>query len=71
MTSYTVLIERGDGAYSAYLPDLPGCVATGTSIDEVDQLIREAVALHVESLRTHGESLPAPTTAAVRTVEVT
>jgi predicted RNase H-like HicB family nuclease len=60
---YVVVIEKAaDGSYSAYLPDLPGCVATGDSVEEVQQLIAEAVNLHIESLREHGERVPPPNT---------
>jgi predicted RNase H-like HicB family nuclease len=69
MSAYAVVIEGADGSYSAYVPDLPGCVATGKSAEEVTALIREAIELHIESLRIHGESVPSPTTA-VRTVDV-
>ena len=59
---YIVVIERAsDGGFSAYLPDLPGCVACGDTVEEATDLIREAVVLHVESLRSHGEAVPAPT----------
>jgi predicted RNase H-like HicB family nuclease len=58
---YVVVIERaGDGSYSAYVPDLPGCVACGDSVAEVQSLITGAVALHIESLREHGETVPQP-----------
>ena len=56
---YVVVIERAaDGSYSAYVPDLPGCVARGDTADEVRRLISEAVTLHIESLRRHGEPVP-------------
>jgi predicted RNase H-like HicB family nuclease len=59
---YVVIIEKaGDGTYSAFLPDLPGCVAAGHTLDEVRTLIREAVTLHIESLREHNEPVPLPT----------
>ena len=59
--NYVVIIEKAqDGSYSAYVPDLPGCVACGDTPDEVRRLIREAVPLHIESLRNHGEPVPAP-----------
>jgi predicted RNase H-like HicB family nuclease len=59
--SYLVVIEQAaDGSWSAYLPDVPGCVACGDSVEEVSAEIRVAVPLHLESLRAHGESLPAP-----------
>jgi predicted RNase H-like HicB family nuclease len=58
---YLVIIEKADdGTFSAYLPDLPGCVATGDSAEEVRKLIDEAVSLHIESLREHGEPVPPP-----------
>jgi predicted RNase H-like HicB family nuclease len=60
---YAVVIERAnDGSYSAYVPDLPGCVACGDTPDEVRESIREAVALHIGSLREHGEPVPPPAT---------
>ena len=59
---YVIVIEKAeDGSYSAYVPDLPGCVACGDTPDETRKLIGEAVALHIESLRTHGEPVPEPT----------
>jgi len=62
---YLVVIERAnDGSYSAYVPDLPGCVSCGDTVDEAKILIQEAVQLHIESLRMHGESIPAPSTIA-------
>ncbi|MCC6340260.1 MAG: type II toxin-antitoxin system HicB family antitoxin [Acidimicrobiia bacterium] len=70
MSRYAVIIEGRDDSFSAYVPDLPGCVATGASVDEVEAAIREAVGLHLESLRAHGEPVPEPVVAAVRTVEV-
>ena len=59
---YVVVIEKAaDGSYSAYVPDLPGCVSCGDTVDEVRALIAEAVELHLESLRSHGEAIPPPT----------
>ena len=61
--NYVVVVEKAaDGSYSAYVPDLPGCVSCGDSIEEVQSLIQEAVAAHVESLRSHREPVPEPTT---------
>jgi len=58
---YVAVIEKAkDGSYSAYVPDLPGCVSCGDSIEEARRLIEEAVPLHIDSLRTHGESVPSP-----------
>jgi predicted RNase H-like HicB family nuclease/predicted RNA binding protein YcfA (HicA-like mRNA interferase family) len=57
---YAIVIEKADGNYSAYVPDLPGCVATGATIAEVEAEIREAMAFHVEGLREDGLPIPAP-----------
>ena len=58
---YLVVIERAeDGSYSAYVPDLPGCVACGDTAEEARALIEEAVGLHIDSLRRHGEPVPPP-----------
>jgi predicted RNase H-like HicB family nuclease len=62
---YAVMIERSpDGSFSAYVPDLPGCVSCGDSLEEVKRNIQEAIRLHIESLRSHHEAVPAPTTTA-------
>jgi predicted RNase H-like HicB family nuclease len=57
---YAIVIETAEGNFSAYVPDLPGCVATGATIDEVNAEIREAIAFHVEGLREDGLPVPAP-----------
>jgi predicted RNase H-like HicB family nuclease len=57
---YVVIIEQGDTSIGAYVPDLPGCVAVGESREEVRELIREAIELHIESLRENGEPIPEP-----------
>ena len=62
---YAVVIEKAaDGSYSAYVPDLPGCVSCGDTREEVKQLIQRAIRLHIESLRRHREPVPEPTTSA-------
>ena len=61
---YTVIFEKGKTGYGAYVPDLPGCVAVGRTLPRVKKLIREAIELHIESLRVHGEAVPEPTTQA-------
>ncbi len=68
MTGYAVIIEGDDTGYSAYTPELPGIGVAGDSIDEVKSLIREAVALHIESLRAQGEPVPAPSTVATTVI---
>lgn len=66
---YAVVIEKAaDGSYSAYVPDLPGCAASGDTEDEVQTSIAEAIDLHLESLRYHRENVPAPTTRVVAVV---
>jgi len=57
---YVVVFEQTPNNWSAYVPDLPGCVAAGDTREETESLIQEAVALHVESLRAYGEPVPAP-----------
>ena len=66
---YVVVYEQTNTGYSAYVPDLPGCVAAGGTRDETDRLIREAIALHVEGLREADELIPQPA-AWAETVEV-
>lgn len=68
--TYTIVVERTGTGYSAYAPDLPGCVAAAATRAEVEALMREAVALHLEALREDGEAMPEPQTYAT-TVEVT
>jgi predicted RNase H-like HicB family nuclease len=70
MSAYAVIIEGEPGSFSAYVPDLPGCVATGRSVEEIEDRIRDAMRMHIDSLRTHGESVPEPSTTAVRLVDV-
>jgi predicted RNase H-like HicB family nuclease len=61
---YAVIFEKGDTSYGAYVPDLPGCVAVGETLEEVKHLIREAIAFHLEGLREEGLPIPEPTTLA-------
>lgn len=66
---YAIVIERAEGNFSAYVPDLPGCVATGSSRAEVASEIRAAIELHLDGLRRDGVSTP-PSTIEVDYVEV-
>jgi len=61
---YTVIYEKSATGYGAYIPDLPGCVATGKTKAQVKKLIREAIELHIDSLKQHGEPIPEPTSVA-------
>jgi predicted RNase H-like HicB family nuclease len=58
---YAVVIEQAEGNYSAYVPDLPGCIATGATVDETARAIREAVEIHLDGLREEGGTIPPPT----------
>lgn len=57
---YAMIIEKGERNYSAYLPDLPGCIATGKTLEEVKQRMREAVELHLRGMREDKEPIPEP-----------
>ena len=57
---YAVVIEKAAKNYSAYVPDLPGCVATGATVEETEQLIREAIEFHLSGLRDDGVPIPQP-----------
>lgn len=59
---YAVVYEQTPNNYSAYVPDLPGCVSTGQTLEEVERNIQEAIAFHIESLREYGEPVPEPRT---------
>jgi predicted RNase H-like HicB family nuclease len=61
---YAVVIEKADGNYSAYVPDLPGCVATGTTVKDVEAEIRAAIRFHIDRLKADGAAVPAPTSIA-------
>lgn len=63
---YTVILEKGSRNWSAYVPDLPGCVAAAKTREETEKLIREAIVLHLELMREDGDPIPAPTTEATR-----
>jgi predicted RNase H-like HicB family nuclease len=57
---YAVVIEKAGNNFSAYVPDLPGCVATGATVSEAEQSIREAISFHLEGMREDGQVLPDP-----------
>lgn len=57
---YMVVIERGQTSWGAHVPDLPGCVAIGETREEVRRLIREAIKLHIDDLKSDGMPVPAP-----------
>jgi predicted RNase H-like HicB family nuclease len=59
---YAIIIEQAEGNYSAYVPDLPGCITTGASLDEIERNIREAIEFHLDGLREDGLPIPIPST---------
>jgi predicted RNase H-like HicB family nuclease len=59
---YAVVYEKGNNGYGAYVPDLPGCVAAGTTLEETTTLIREAIELHLQGMRDDGELIPEAST---------
>jgi predicted RNase H-like HicB family nuclease len=60
--TYAVVIEKSENNYSAYVPDLPGCISVGDTLEEVQQMIREAIEFHIEGMQEDGEPVPEPTT---------
>jgi predicted RNase H-like HicB family nuclease len=58
---YAIIIEPANDNFSAYVPDLPGCVATGATLEETEQAIREAIEFHIDGLREDGAPVPPPT----------
>lgn len=57
---YAIVVEKAPSNFSAYVPDLPGCVATGPTLEETERRLRSAVAEHVRGLRADGLPVPAP-----------
>ena len=60
---YAIVIEKAEGNYSAYVPDLPGCVATGATVTEVETEMREAISFHLAGMREEGLPIPTPSSA--------
>ena len=61
---YAIVIEKANANYSAYVPDLPGCVATAATVQEAENEIRQAIRFHIEGLKEDGIAVPAPTSIA-------
>jgi predicted RNase H-like HicB family nuclease len=61
---FLIVIEKAKHNYAAYVPDLPGCVTTGKTLDEIRHNIQEAISLHLEGMLRHGEIIPQPQTSA-------
>ena len=68
-TKYAVVIEKGGSNFSAYVPDLPGCVAAADTFEETEQLIREAIEIHIRGMREDGLEVP-PAISFAREIEV-
>ena len=66
---YAVVLEKAAHNWAAYVPDLPGCVTTGPTLEDTRRLIAEAIEFHIEGMRLHGEPVPQPSTV-VDSVEV-
>jgi len=64
MREYVVIFEWAGENYSAYVPDLPGCITTGKTLEETERNIREAIELYIETLRDDGQPIPEPSTRA-------
>lgn len=67
---YLIIIERSPGNYGAWAPDLPGCIATGATVEECEAEMREAIAFHLEGMRLDGEPIPEPTAVATSVVDI-
>lgn len=59
---YAFVFEKSRSGYAAYVPDLPGCVTVGDSMEDTERNIRDAIAGHISVMREHGEAVPKPTT---------
>lgn len=57
---YAIVIEKAEGNYSAYVPDLPGCIATGATVEQAEKSIREAIEFHLDGMREDGMPIPPP-----------
>ena len=71
VVQYAIVIEKLPGSnYSAYVPDLPGCVATGETLEEVKRLMQQGIEFHLEGMREDGLDIPPPTTTQVDYAEI-
>jgi predicted RNase H-like HicB family nuclease len=64
MKTYAVVFEKAENNWAAYVPDLPGCVTTGRTLEETRRLITEAIEFHIEGMQLHGEAVPEPSAVA-------
>lgn len=70
MTGYAIIIEGEGDSFSAYAPELPGCIAAGSSVAKVEALMRDAIEFHLDMMRERGDEIPPPTTVATAIAEV-
>jgi predicted RNase H-like HicB family nuclease len=61
MNKYLVVIEKAPNNYSAYVPDLPGCISVGDTLEECERMIQEAIEFHIRGMREDGDPIPEPT----------
>ena len=61
---YAVVYEKTSTGYSAYAPDVPGCIAAGSTLEETERLMREALEMHIEAMKEDGETIPEPSSVA-------
>jgi predicted RNase H-like HicB family nuclease len=64
MREYAVIFEKANGNYSAYVPDLPGCITTGKTLEDAERNINQAISLYIHALRDEGKPIPEPDTQA-------
>jgi predicted RNase H-like HicB family nuclease len=64
VSEYAIIIEDAGSNFCAYVPDLPGCIGAADTIEEIEELMREAIEFHIEGMRLHGEEVPPPSTRA-------
>ena len=69
MFKYTIIVEKAGSNYSAYCPDLPGCIATGSTVDETIERMKKAIEFHIDGLKKEGLKIPKPSVKA-RSIEV-
>jgi len=60
MFRYTIIVERAESNYSAYYPDLPGCIATGSTVDETVERMKRTIEFHIDGLKKEGSEIPKP-----------
>lgn len=70
MYKYLIIVEKSGNGYSAYAPDLPGCVAAGSTINETEAIMKEAIKFHIEGMLDEGLEIPKPTSREAEFVKI-